>query len=97
MMEDEIIELGSFATNFLLSQYTERLIKLWETDCVSRMLSTKSADNTEREHVYSQMIGTREFLAFLGDFAGKSKELQDKYSPKPEDRDDPSVHDLYRD
>ena len=96
MTEDEIIELGSFSTNLLFNPYVDRLIKLWETDCVSRMLASKPEDTVTREHVYAQMVGTREFLSFLGDFAQKGKELQDKYAPKPVDTDDPSVHDIYR-
>lgn len=96
MTEDEIIYLGSFAEVFLTNSSAEELIKLWETDCVSRMLSTGPLDGAVREKVYAQMVGTREFLAFLGDFAQKSRELQDKHGPKPEDIDDPSVHDIYR-
>jgi|SRR5882672_12787182 len=96
MTEDEIIELGAFATNLLFNPYVERLIKLWETDCISRTLATTPDQMLLREHVYAQMTGTREFLGFLGDFAAKSKELQDKYAPKPDDIDDPSVHDIYR-
>lgn len=96
MTNEEIMELGSFAGHVLLSPYFETLTQAFETDCLNRFLQSKAADTVEREHVYNQLTGVREFLGFLTDFAAQGKKLAEKYETvKEEDIDDPSVHDIY--
>jgi hypothetical protein len=96
MLEDEIVELGAFASIVMQDPRFTALTKAFEVQTVDLMLATAPSEVQAREKQYARLNGVRDFLGFLADFASKAIEIQQANMPKPEDNDDPSVHNIYR-
>ncbi len=96
-MNEELIQsLGAFSHALLGADEFKTLHQLFEQQMAADVLSTKPADNIERERIYAQLQGGRAFIAHLEGFAADhTRNLQAALAvPDPDDIDNPDVHDI---
>jgi hypothetical protein len=96
MTEDEIMELGGYSASIMSSPQFATIISQYETSLANGFLSSKPADQAERERIYARYSALHEFLGFMADIVKRSAEIQEEFAPQQDDIDDPSVHDIYR-
>lgn len=95
LSEEAIITLGECCEQVLAHPVFPQLWQVFEAKAALHMLSTKPEEAAERERVYAQLVGAREFKTFITELAQTKAELIDDNQPK-DDIDDPSVHDIYK-
>lgn len=93
MTDQEIIELGEFCETLLVHPKFNEAVSLFEISTVQAILSTKPPDADERQRLYLQHNGTKEFIGFLQEFVVQRHKLTDE--TPPDTTDDPRVHDIY--
>lgn len=68
----------------------------FEAAGVHTLLGTPTNAAAEREAIYANINGVRAFLDFIADYAKQAKQIEEQNRPKPQDIDDPEVHDIYK-
>jgi len=65
LTDEEIVSLGLYAEDLLSQDYFRVLRQQFELQCFAHFMSTAPKDKMEREGVYQQYQGAKDFLAHI--------------------------------
>lgn len=97
MNEEEIVNMGVYTRTLMLDRQFNALVHQYETTRMQNLLSTKSTDAAEREKIYADINGVRDFFNFAKGIVDAAEKLT--APPKERDHldiiDDPAVHNIF--
>ncbi len=83
MTDQEVIELGYYCEELLRNEYFNTVSQQFEQQCFVHMMTTAPKDKMEREGIYSQYRGYKDFIAHLVAFVEQKNRLIKEHEHQP--------------
>jgi hypothetical protein len=69
MTDEELIDLGTWCEELLSEERFRRVVEEFEQQCFQHFITTTPKDKMERESIYLQCQGAKDFLAHVRAYA----------------------------
>jgi len=78
MTEDELIAMGGCCDLLLQAEWFKAAVHEFDQQCFYRFMQTQPAHKMEREGVYHQWQGARDFLAHLAAYVEQAQQAAER-------------------
>lgn len=87
LTEDQIVSLGHFCEYLREQPLWNQLLKTFELQIVSHMMSTEPHEAKKREGIYASCLGVRDLQAHMNAFVEEKKKLTEQPTTAPSEYD----------